>query len=661
MNSFIEQLHFIRPLWLWAILLILPLIALLWRQQKNSGQWQDLISADLLPFLLEGKTIKRSRGNLIILMLAWIIAAIALAGPSWKKLPVAVEKNTNALIIILDLSPSMLTEDIKPSRMIRARLKIADLLRERQDGQTALLVYGANAHVVTPLTQDSKTISNLLPMLSPNLMPAQGSNTESAVARAVQLLKDAGLNQGDLLLITDGVTSDAQQTINENLQHETGIRLSILGVGGKNPAPIPSRNGGFLRDKSNDIVTSFLDEASLREFASHNRGRYKTLSSDVNDMKIFTSLAEIKMDRNNADNNDNAEEKISNRTFDQWADEGHWLALLLLPIILYAFRRGTLAVIFFIPLLFSSPEKAYAMDWMDLWKNQDQQAYEKLQADKADEAAKEFTQPEWKASAEYRAGNFAESAKQFADQNTASGHYNRGNALAKSGQLDEAIKAYEKALSLDANLEDAQKNRKIVEEALKKQQEQQQQEQNNQDQKQKDKNSQDQNKKDQQEQSQQNQEQQQDQDQQNQNQKSEDGQQQQDQQQDSSTGQNSSSDNQSMEGTANSSQANPSAMDSQASSSTASQMNQASQTSSAQSEEQKSDEQKEAEAKALAELQKDGLTDEERKNLEQWLRRVQDDPSGLLRRKFENEFRKQQYEKMKGTWESPDNEADQRL
>ncbi len=657
MNSFIEQLHFIRPLWLLAILLILPLIVLLWRQQKNSGQWQDLISPELLPFLLEGKTIKRSRGNLIVLMLAWIIAAIALAGPSWKKLPVAVEKNTNALIIILDLSPSMLTEDIKPSRIIRARLKIADLLRERQDGQTALLVYGANAHVVTPLTQDSKTISNLLPMLSPNLMPAQGSNTEAAVARAVQLLKDAGLNQGDLLLITDGVTSDAQQTINENLQHETGIRLSILGVGGKNPAPIPSRNGGFLRNKSNDIVTSFLDEASLREFSSHNRGRYKTLSSDINDMKIFTSLAEIKMDRNNTNN---TEEKISNRTFDQWTDEGHWLVLLLLPIILYAFRRGTLAIIFLIPLLFSSPEKAHAVDWMDLWKNQDQQAYEKLEADKADEAAKEFTQPEWKASAEYRAGNFAEAAKQFANQDTASGHYNRGNALAKAGQLEEAIKAYDKALSLDANLEDAKKNRKIVEDAIKKQKEQQ--EQNKQDQNQDDKKSEDQNKKDQQEQNQQNQKQENSQDQEkDQDQKSQDQQNQDGQQQNSSAGQNSSSGNQSMQDASNSSEANPSATDSQASSSTASQMNQASQTSSAQSEEQKSDEQKEAEAKALAELEKDGLTEEERKNLEQWLRRVPDDPSGLLRRKFENEFRKQQYEKMKGTWESPDNEADQRL
>lgn len=651
MNSFIEHFHFVRPLWLLAILFILPLVALLWRQQKNSGQWQHLISAELLPFLLEGKTIQRSRGSLVILMLSWIIAAIALAGPSWQKLPVAVEKNSSAMVIILDLSPSMLTEDIKPSRIVRARLKIADLLRERKDGQTALLVYGADAHVVVPLTQDAKTINNLLPMLSPSLMPAQGSNTEAAIARAIKMLKDAGLEQGDLLLITDGVTEDAQDTINKQLSTETTIRLSILGVGGKTPAPIPSRNGGFIRDKSNNIVTSFLDTSSLNKFATENRGRYKTLSSDVDDMTVFTSLANAKIETDK-----NQEQKVSNRTFDQWADAGHWLVLLLLPVILYLFRRGTLAAFLIIPLIFSAPENTYAMSWNDLWKNKDQQAYEKLESNPGD-AAKEFTQDEWKASAEYRAGNFAEAAKQFANQNTASSHYNRGNALAKSGQLDEAVKAYDKALSLDANMADAQKNRKIVEEALKKQQEQKQQQNNQQssqdqkqqDQKQQDKNSQEKNEQEQKQE-------QQNQDQKNQDQKNQDEQQQKNQQQNSSSGQGSSASDQSMQNAANSSEANPSAMESQASSAASSQMNQAAQASS-----EKSEEQKEAEAKALAELEKDGLTEEERKKLEQWLRRVQDDPSGLLRRKFEYEFRKQQYEKMNGTWESPDNEADERL
>ncbi len=648
MIEFFDQLHFLRPLWLLALIPLLPLIFLLWRQQKNAGQWQQLIAPHLLPFLLEGKTVKTPRGYLLVLLFAWILSTIALAGPSWTKAPVAVEKNDKALVILLDLSPSMLTEDIKPSRIVRARLKIADLLRERPDGQTALLVYAADAHVVTPLTDDAKTINNLLPMLSPKLMPAQGSNTEAAVTRAIKLLTDAGLQQGDLLLITDGVEIVAQKTINELLKQHPRIRLSILGVGGKEPAPIPSNNGGFVRDRSNNIITSYLDINSLRNFAENNRGRYKTLSSDVKDMQVFTSLASMEI--LDADKKETSQK--SNRQFDQWTDEGHWLVFLLLPIIAYAFRRGVLLSLFLVPFLLVTPEKTYALGWDELWKNQDQRAYEKLQADKAAEAAKEFTQPDWQASAEYKAGNFAEAATKFSTQNSATGHYNRANALAKSGKLEEAIKAYDKALSLDANLEDAKKNRKIVEDALKKQQEQQ----NNQDQNQQDQNNSDQQKQDQQDQ------QQKKQDQQNQNQQDQNSDQQKsDQQQNSSSGQNSYNQNQSQENASQSSQGNQSQMDSQTSSSAASQMNQAAQTSSAQSEEQKSDEQKEAEAKALAEMQKDGLTEEERKNLEQWLRRVQDDPSGLLRRKFEYEYRKQQSEKYKGTWESPDNEADQRL
>jgi len=651
MIEFLDQLHFLRPGWLLALIPLVPFIFLLWRQQKNAGQWQQLIAPHLLPFLLEGKTVTTPRVYLVGLLLAWVISAIALAGPSWKKAPVAVEKNDKALVILLDLSPSMLTEDIKPSRIVRARLKIADLLRERPDGQTALLVYAADAHVVTPLTDDAKTISNLLPMLSPKLMPAQGSNTEAAVKRAIGLLKDVGLHQGDLLLITDGVESVAQKTINELLKQHPRIRLSILGVGGKEPAPIPSTNGGFVRDRNNHIITSRLDSDSLRNLAENNHGRYKTLSNNVKEVQIFTSLAS--MDILDADKKETSQK--SNRQFDQWTDEGHWLVFLLLPLIAYAFRRGVLLGLFLVPLLLATPEKTYALGWNDLWKNQNQRAYEKLQADKASEAAKEFTEPDWQASAEYRAGNFAEAATKFTGQDTASGHYNRGNALAKSGQLEEAIKAYDKALSLDANLEDAQKNRQIVEEAIKKQKEQNQDQQNNQDQNQQDKNQQDQNKQDQQNQQQQNQDQQNKQDQQ-------DKQDQQNaEQQNSFSGQNSSAQNQSMEDAAQSSHGDQLQMDSQASSSAASQMSQAAQASSAPSEEQKSDEQKEAEAKALAEMQKDGLTDEERKNLEQWLRRVQDDPSGLLRRKFEIEYRKQQYEKMKGTWESPDNEADRRL
>jgi Ca-activated chloride channel homolog len=653
-NEFFAQFHFLRPAWLFALIAIIPLLLMLWRQHKQAGQWQSLISPELLPFLLEGKTHRISPLRISLLAFAWLIACVALAGPSWQQLPVAIEKNQSAMVILLDLSPSMLTEDIKPSRIVRARLKIADLLRERQDGQTALLVYAANAHVVTPLTDDVKTITNLLPLLTPAIMPASGSNTEEAISRAINLLQDASLTSGDLLLITDGIADEALPTINEILSKQKGIRLSILGVGGHEPAPIPSRNGGFVRDSQNSIVTSSLDVAPLRSLATNYGGRYKTLSNDATEMQLFNQLA-------NPENNNQDKQSKKSDEFDQWADAGYWLIFLLLPFIAFAFRRGMVLSFLLLPALLVTPDNSYALSWDELWKNQDQRAYEKLQNEQPAEAAKQFKREDWQSAAQYRAGQYAEAAKQYEKDTSATGHYNRGNALAKAGQLPEAIKAYNQALSLNPGLEDAKKNRQVVEDALKKQQQQdQQQNQENQNQKEQgdQKNQGDQKDQQQSEQNESQGKESSSESQQNSSastQDSQSNQQEENSQTQSSSGQNasaaatgssSSSDNQSMQESLDKNQQAASSIGSQAaiqqeqtSSSAASQANPAQQQM----------------------VPDDGLTDEERKQLEQWLRRVQDDPSGLLRKKFEYEHYKQRQQKMNGTWEAPANEADQRL
>src|SRR5690606_11113883 len=120
----------------------------------------------------------------------WAVAITALAGPVWQKIPQPVERNTDALVICWDLSPSMLAEDVKPSRLVRSRLKLIDLLKTRRDGQVALIAYSGEAYTVTPLTDDRQTLINLLPALSPTTLPTVGSNPEMALNMAVQLLKD---------------------------------------------------------------------------------------------------------------------------------------------------------------------------------------------------------------------------------------------------------------------------------------------------------------------------------------------------------------------------------------------------------------------------------------------------------------------------------------
>lgn len=652
LDLLINQFHFLRPWWLIALAPVFVVALLLWYQKHNARSWQQMVAPELLQYLLDGQTTRIRPWQLIALLLAWIISCIALAGPSWEKRPVAVEQNQQALVLLLDLSPSMMSEDIKPSRLVRARLKIADLLRLRKDGQTALLVYAGDVHVVTPLTDDTETINNIIPALHPNIMPAQGSNTEKAVSHAIQLLKNAAITQGDLLLITDGIDKDAQYNISEIMNRESQYRLSILGVGGTAPTPIPSGKGGFVRDNKRNIVTTQLNAGELQNLANQSRGRYRTLASTSSDIDYLMDLPTPKKE----------ETQRVERDFDSWYDRGHWLVLLLLPIILYCFRRGVLLCFLLIPLAGLTPSKSYALGWDDLWKNKNQQAYEKLQQDQAAEAAQQFDQPDWKASAQYRAGDYEEAAKNFAQSDTADAHYNRGNALAKANKLPEAIKAYDQALKLNPELEDAKTNRKLVEDLLKQQQNQDQQNQN-QDKNDQDKKDQDQQKQDQSNSDQQKDEQQKDQQQQDKNdqQKQQDQNNQQDQnQQQNPSDQQSQQDQQSSAGQdEQQKQSEQEKSDQEQSQQEKTDEEKAAEAAQREQEEQQAAEEKMQQMQA-GEPKDDGLTDEERQAMEQWLRRIPDDPGGLLRNKFNYEHYKRNQEILNGDWEPAENGAEDR-
>lgn len=659
MDTF-ELFHFLRPWWLLALVPALVLALILWYQKHRARQWQQMVAPELLKYLLDGQTTRINPLYLIALLTSWIIACIAIAGPTWEKRPVAVEKNQQALVIMLDLSPSMMSEDLKPSRLVRARLKLIDLLRERKDGQTALLVYAGDVHVVTPLTDDVETIVNIIPALHPNVMPAEGSNTEAAVERGLKLLKDAGISQGDLLLMTDGVIADAQYSIIETMKQNSQYRLSIMGIGGTEPTPIPSSKGGFVRDGKRGIVTTQLNIGELQMLANQTHGRYSTLSNNSSDIDYLMNLpAPEKQETQKVD-----------REFDSWYDRGHWLVILLLPIVLYCFRRGVLLSLLLIPLAGLSPNKSYAFGWDDLWKNKNQQAYEQLQQQQATEAAQNFEDPEWKASAQYRAGDYAGAAQNFSQLDTANAHYNRGNSLAKAGKLPEAIKAYDEALQQQPDMEDAKKNRQLVEDAIK-QQQQQNQDQQNQDQNQ-DKNSDQQNKQDQkqdqknnEDQSEQNQDGKQSQDskeQNNQDQSNQDQNKQQNEQDQSQQDQQQEQQKQDMKSQAQKDQQQE---QQSAEQQAEEQQNQEQQKDSdkkqaAQRAEEDKEQQAEQQEMQAATPTNDGLTDEERQAMEQWLRRVPDDPGGLLRNKFNYEHYKRNQELLNGEWSAPENGAEGR-
>ncbi|PUA30037.1 MAG: hypothetical protein B0W54_05780 [Cellvibrio sp. 79] len=662
-----SQFHFLRPHWLLALIPVVVLALLLWYQKHNARQWQQMVAPELLKYLLDGQTTRIKPWQLIALLFSWIIGCVALAGPAWEKLPVSVEKNQQALVIMLDLSPSMMSEDLKPSRLVRARLKMIDLLRERKDGQTALLVYAGDVHVVTPLTDDVETIINIIPALHPNVMPAEGSNTEAAVDRGLKLLKDAGISQGDLLLITDGVIAAAQSRIIETMNQNNLYRLSVMGVGGAEPTPIPSTKGGFVRDGKRNIVTTQLDASELQSFARQTHGRYRTLTNNSSDIDYLMDLPAP----------EKQETQTVDREFDSWYDRGHWLVLLLLPIVLYCFRRGVLLSLLLLPALGLTPTKSYAFGWDDLWKNKNQQAYEQLQQHNSTEAAQNFTDPEWKAGAQYRAGDYANAAQTYSQLDTADAHYNRGNALTKAKKLPEALKAYDEALKLQPDMADAKKNRQIVENLIKQQKEQNQDQQNqdqhsdqNKDEQDKQDQQQDKDKQDQSQQDQQNKEQndQQNQDSNDQNQDSnnQNNQDDQSQSQQNQDKQNQGQQKQDMKNQAQKDQQQEQDQQQNQDQQSAEQQQDSEekneQEKAAQAAKENEDKQEQAEQQQMQAVtpKDDGLTDEERQAMEQWLRRVPDDPGGLLRNKFNYEHYKRNQEILNGEWSAPENGAENR-
>ena len=376
------------------------------------------------------------------------LAVLALAGPSWNRLEQPVFRSEQAMVIALDLSRSMDAQDLTPSRLARARLKILDILEQRSSGQTALVVYSSNAFTVTPLTTDVDTVAALVNSLGTDIMPSRGSYPIAAINKGRQLLDQAGVGYGEVLLITDGGTSPAAEKAARDLA-DAGYSLSVMGVGTAEGAPIPIAGGGFVTDRSGNIAVPKLESQELQSLAAAGRGRFTTLSADDRDLNfLLTGVVEPSSSSDNA------------LATDQWLEEGPWLLLLLLPLAAFAFRRGWMLVVVF--AIYPIAQPVYAFGWDDLWLTKDQQGQKQLAGGNAGEAAELFEDPVWRAVANYRAGQYAGSAEGFAGQEDTENLYNLGNALARLGQYETAIDAYEQVLEADPGHEDAQYNRDLL-------------------------------------------------------------------------------------------------------------------------------------------------------------------------------------------------------
>ncbi len=460
----IADFHFIRPWWLLALIPAIILFVVVLRQKLSQGNWSDICDAELMPFILQQKPNSQSRIPLLLGSLGVLLTIIALAGPTWQRLPAPAFRNDAALVIVLDLSSSMDAADVKPSRVARARFKINDILQQRKDGQTALLVFAEAAFTVTPLTTDTETIISQVKALKTEIMPTQGKNTLEALQLASQLLQQAGLQQGHILLISDAVNT---HTI-ENIASTLGpYHLSILGIGTPEGAPVRAAKGGFMKDLNGNMILPKLEASQLRALAAAGGGRYVTFSSDDSDTKKLSAFFD--------DPSIQKSETDHELYLDNWVEQGPWLLLLILPLAALSFRKGLLV---FLPILMFHPLESHAFGWQDLWLTQDQQAQQAFSQQQFDAAAEQFASSQWKAAALYKAGKYQQAAELLSKLDTPQAHYNRGNALAKAGQFQQALDAYQQTLNHSPDHKDATYNKKLIEQHL--QQQEQEQEKNQQ-------------------------------------------------------------------------------------------------------------------------------------------------------------------------------------
>jgi Ca-activated chloride channel family protein len=442
-----DDFHFLRPLWLLALPLG-PLLAWsLWQRLHGGVQWRDACDPHLLAHLLVAPAASRRKLPYWIAVVAATLAVLALAGPAWERLEQPVYRTLNARVIVLDLSRSMDARDFQPSRLVRARFKVVDILRRSRDRPVGLAVFAADGFIVTPLTQDANTLISLLPAVDTDIMPAQGSRADRGLKAAARMLERGGARRGQVILITDGVKGKRAEVEAAALR-DAGFRVSVLAAGTPQGAPIPVDGGGFFKELKGGIVVAMTDYDALRAIARAGGGRFAPLGNDDGDIDYLLS--------DEAPHPWDVDLQIS----ETWRDRGPWLLLPLLPLAALAFRRGWLLLV---PLaIVALPVPARAVSWDDLWARPDQQAARAIENGDPARAAGVARSPLWKGAALYRDRQYDDAVDAYAQSDETPAHYNRGNALARAGRLREALAAYDAVLDENPRHADARHNRDLV-------------------------------------------------------------------------------------------------------------------------------------------------------------------------------------------------------
>jgi Ca-activated chloride channel family protein len=461
-----EAFHFLRPAWLLALLPLLALGFYWLRHPPRYNPWQEQVDEHLLRHLVLQRH-RLSRLPLTLLLIAWLLAVLALAGPTWSRhTAMQFRPAVPPLVIVLDLSRSMDAADLRPSRLTLAQSRLRQLLERLPPRPVGLVVFAAQAHSVMPLTEDAVLIISLLDDLETGLMPLQGSNPVAGLSLGQELLRRGGMKRGDLLLVTDG--AGPETAVLARRLAEEGTTLTVYAPATPGGGPIPDGEG-FL-SSAGDLVQPALEGATLLALAENGGGRYIPYARDGSDLGMLITALDRPL---------SVAEGLPQGQGESWREEGPWLLLLLLPLALLAFRPGWEArgaqlslggaragVATALLVLALQLPTAEALEWADLWWRADQQEARALREGRAESAKVLMNDMLWRGIMHYRKGEYELAASAFSGLDDPMAHYNRGNALVQLGLLQTALGAYERTLQMEPEHKHARYNRDLVQEEL---------------------------------------------------------------------------------------------------------------------------------------------------------------------------------------------------
>ena len=310
-------MRFGEPLYLYLIILIPLLIGfMVWAEKKRKALSTQFVDASLLSRLVSPKVVEQRRRKTRLLIWGLVFLMFALAQPRWGFQWQDLKQTGVDIIVALDVSNSMRAMDIKPSRLDRAKHKVADLLRMLKGDRVGLVAFAGTSFLYCPLTLDYQAAEMFLGALDTDLIPLQGTALGHAIETSIHAFSTVEKKSKAILLITDG--GDHEGTVSKAIQlaKQEGVKIFVIGIGRGEGVPIPDPSGGFKRNRSGEIILSKINEPLLEKIAVETGGTYvRSVYGDMDLRTIYLEQIQQSMEKK--------ELKSSRRK--HWTERFQWM------------------------------------------------------------------------------------------------------------------------------------------------------------------------------------------------------------------------------------------------------------------------------------------------------------------------------------------------